>query len=479
MKSLKKFLCAVLVIAMISTFVVFSASAAGTIAYGAGTVSASLLNIRSGPRTNNKILGTIDNGEKVIILEKSTSDWYRVNYDGTVGYVASRYLSNVFTAENFDAEGKVNDTDVRYRSGPSTSDTILGVIPKGAKVEINGINNGWYKLVYNGKTGYMRSDYIDVTSFDETEKEDTNSGSSTTQKPENNTSSSETAVNKNGSVTGNYVRFRNAPSLNSTIISLLNKGTSVKVVAETDGWYKITYGGNTGYMSSDYIVIASGDSSSETSKPSTSTPSTSNPDVEEMDESGHVTGNYVRLRKGPSTTAAIITTLNKGTSVKITGKTDGWYEIRYNGNTGYMSADYIKIGEAPAASGGSELGRQIADYTLQFEGYRYVYGEESPSRGFDCSGLMYYVYGQFGYSIERGAGSQYRASGVHISKSELQPGDLIFFAGNGPANGVTHVGMYIGNDQFIHASTSRTGVIISDLNSTYYQSVYYGAKRII
>ena len=477
MKHLKKILCAVLVVIMITTTTAFSAGAAGTVAYGAGTVSASLLNIRSGPGTNHTILGTVDNGEKVVILEKSTDEWYRINYDGTVGYVSSRYISNVLTAENFDAEGKVNDSGVRYRTGPSTSDSVLGTIPKGTKVQIIGINSGWYKLIYNGKTGYMRSDYIDITSFDEV-KEETNTGSSTTQKPEENTGSSETSVNKNGSVTGNYVRFRSAPSLNATIISMLNKGTTVKVVAETDGWYKITYGSNTGYMSKDYIVLSSGESSSGNT---TTTPpaSSTDPDVETMDESGYVTGNYVRLRKGPSTNDAIITTLNRGTSVKVIGKTNGWYQIRYNGNTGYMSADYVKLGEAPSATGGSEVGRKIAEYTLQFEGYRYVYGGASPSTGFDCSGLMYYVYGQFGYSIQRGAGSQYNYSGVHISKSELQPGDLIFFAGNGPANGVTHVGMYIGDGKFIHASTSRTGVIISDLNSTYYTSVYYAAKRIV
>ena len=81
MKSLKKFLCAVLVFAMIATSVVFTASAAGTIAYGAGTVSATTLNIRSGPGTNYSIVDTVKNGEIVVIIEKSTSEWYRINYD--------------------------------------------------------------------------------------------------------------------------------------------------------------------------------------------------------------------------------------------------------------------------------------------------------------------------------------------------------------------------------------------------------------
>ena len=473
MKYLKKCLCAVLVFAIITTSVVFSASAAGTIAYGAGTVSATVLNIRSGPGTSYSVVDTVENGEIVVILEKSTDDWYRINYDGSVGYVSSRYLKNVLTAENFDAEGTVNDTGVRYRTGPSTSDGTLGTIPKGTDVKIIGINNGWYKLVYNGKTGYMRSDYIDLNGFTEAEDDDNNTE---TENPGNTTTNPETSVNKKGSVTGNYVRFRSAPSLTSAIISLLNKGTSVDVVAETDGWYKITYGGSTGYMSSDYIALSSGNTSSDTT---TSTPSTPEPDVEKMDEKGYVTGNYVRMRKGPSTTNSIITTLNKGTAVTVTGKTGDWYQINYNGNVGYMSADYISIGEAPTVSDSSELGQQIADYTMQFEGYRYVYGGSSPSSGFDCSGLMYYVYAQFGYSIQRRASLQYAYNGVHVSKSELQPGDMIFFAGDGPAYGVTHVGMYIGDGKFIHASTSSTGVIVSDLNSSYYTRVYYGAKRVV
>ncbi len=474
MKHLKKFLCAVLAFVMITTTVVFSADAAGTVAYGAGTVSATTLNIRSGPGTGYAVVDTVKNGEIVVILEKSTDEWYRINHDGTIGYVSSRYLKNVLTAENFDAEGTVNATSVRYRTGPSTSDSSLGVIPKDTEVDIIGINNGWYKLVYNGKTGYMRSDYIDLNGASESDNNTDDDKDTETEAPGNSDTSNETAVNKKGSVTGNYVRFRSEPSLSSAIIRLLNKGTAVEVVAEVDGWYKIAYGGSTGYMSTDYVTLSTGSTSSDTTPPTTS-----EFDVEAMDEDGYVTGNYVRMRKGPATTYGIITSLNKGASVSITGKTGNWYQIKYNGNVGYMSADYISIGEAPAVSDSYELGKQIADYTMQFEGYRYVYGGSSPSSGFDCSGLMYYVYGQFGYSIQRRASLQYAYNGVHVSKSELQPGDMIFFAGDGAAYGVTHVGMYIGDGKFIHASTSNTGVIVSDLNSTYYTRVYYGAKRVV
>ena len=100
----------------------------------------------------------------------------------------------------------------------------------------------------------------------------------------------------------------------------------------------------------------------------------------------------------------------------------------------------------------------------------------SPS-GFDCSGFVGYVYKQNGYSLKRVASDIYYNNGVSVSKSELQAGDLVFFSNS--SESVGHVGIYIGGNQMIHASTSRTGVIISDLGSSYYIQHYVGAKRII
>jgi cell wall-associated NlpC family hydrolase len=91
---------------------------------------------------------------------------------------------------------------------------------------------------------------------------------------------------------------------------------------------------------------------------------------------------------------------------------------------------------------------------------------------------VYYVFRQFDYSVTRTASSQYSHDGTKISKSELQPGDLVFFSSNGGYN-VTHVGIYIGNNEFVHASTPKIGVVVSSLDSTYYTNVWYGAKRVL
>ena len=112
----------------------------------------------------------------------------------------------------------------------------------------------------------------------------------------------------------------------------------------------------------------------------------------------------------------------------------------------------------------------------KYLGYPYVYGGMSPS-GFDCSGFVNYVYKLCGYSMNRVASSIYYGNGVYVNKSDLQLGDLVFFSNS--SDSVGHVGIYIGNNQFIHASSSTVGVIISDLGSSYYLAHYVGAKRLI
>ena len=108
-------------------------------------------------------------------------------------------------------------------------------------------------------------------------------------------------------------------------------------------------------------------------------------------------------------------------------------------------------------------------------GYGYRWGGSSPSTGFDCSGLVYYVYKQFGYTLNRVAQDQ-ASNGVHVEPSAIQPGDILcFYSGS---SYIGHVGIYIGGGRFVHASNSTTGVIISEL-SGYYSSRGYEARRIV
>ena len=115
---------------------------------------------------------------------------------------------------------------------------------------------------------------------------------------------------------------------------------------------------------------------------------------------------------------------------------------------------------------------------MQFKGYRYVYGGSSPS-GFDCSGMVYYVYKQFGYNVGRTCTAQLNNGYPHITRGNLKPGDIVLFertyTSSRPA---THSGIYIGNGQFIHAANTRSGVVITSLSNDYYSSRFICGVRI-
>lgn len=134
----------------------------------------------------------------------------------------------------------------------------------------------------------------------------------------------------------------------------------------------------------------------------------------------------------------------------------------------------VNLGDAQAASG--RTGRQIARVALKYKGTHYVWGGNSP-RGFDCSGFTQYVVRRVtGIDMGQGVPGQWKF-GSRVAKGTWRPGDLVFFA-NTFERGLSHVGIYIGRNRFIHAENERTGVVISDIGSDYYASHYYGARRV-
>ena len=133
---------------------------------------------------------------------------------------------------------------------------------------------------------------------------------------------------------------------------------------------------------------------------------------------------------------------------------------------GNDNSDFSGGTQAVSASSSS-----LVQFAAKYVGYPYIYGASGP-RAFDCSGFTSFVYRQYGISIPRTSQSQFGV-GQAVSKGNLQPGDLVFFYG-----GISHVGIYAGGGNFIHAANSRTGVTISNLNDGFYAGVYKGARRI-
>lgn len=375
MKTIKRAVFLALALLLMASLPMLTAGAAGVIAEGAAEVSASALNLRSGAGADTSILTTIPRGATVVVLDKQSSSWYRVHYNGTTGYVSADYLKNFSASAALQLSGTVNESDVRIRDRASTSGPILGTASKGASVSVTGIDNGWYRISAEGHTGYMRSDYITLTG----------AGSSSSSASGSSSGSGSSSAGKAGTVTGSYVNFRTGPSTSSSVIRVLSKGTSVTVLEESSGWCKLIHSGATGYMSSQYVSTAASSSGSSSSGSSTVSETA-------MDETGTVTGSYVNVRTGPSTGYQVTTTLPRNTQVKILAKSGSWYKVSYNGSTGYMASDYIRIGAAAVGSSSSGSGKasdcaagSVALYsasdlrrmgTFRWNGYRWTWYSE-------------------------------------------------------------------------------------------------------
>ena len=286
---------------------------------------------------------------------------------------------------------------------------------------------------------------------------------------------SSTGIKAIGLVSGSDVRMRSQSNTNSSILATLAKNTAVAVTGSTDGWYQISYNGNSGYMSADYLTVKSSASG--------------------LSAYGKVKADTLNVRSGASSGSSVVSTVSNGTYVDVTGFENGWFAISANGTSGYVSGDYLMLVSSKGANpsntstatdnstassttdtpGGSATGNQIAATAQEYLGCEYTYGGSGPS-SFDCSGLTMYVYGLYGISLPHGATGQY-GYGTSVDQSNLQPGDLVFFSSSDAAIG--HVGIYIGNRQFVHASTYNVGVITSSLDSGSYPSRYVGARRLV
>jgi cell wall-associated NlpC family hydrolase len=245
----------------------------------------------------------------------------------------------------------------------------------------------------------------------------------------------------------------------------------------------------------DYLVLSDGSSGGGSSSDGGSSDGGGGGGLSKGDHA--VTTADLNLRYDASFTAGVAAVAPEGTVVKITGGADnGFYPVDWDGLKGFMSGDYLSATDedlsqrggsgAPGGDGGgvsgggggggSATGEAIANYAMQYLGYPYVWATHGPS-SFDCSGFTYWVVlNTLGIDIGTGLWTQV-AAGSSVSQSNLQPGDLVFFQ-NTFEWGLSHVGIYIGNGQFIHAENESTGVVISSLSSSYYSSRWYGAVRL-
>lgn len=180
--------------------------------------------------------------------------------------------------------------------------------------------------------------------------------------------------------------------------------------------------------------------------------------------------------------ARVVTSIPVGYNLSIKGQENSWLYVEDdNGNVGYVRSDFVSFrnGAKPAnKTAASALAESIVEYSKQFVGLPYVWGGTSLTAGADCSGFVQSVYRNFGISISRTSYQQFANDGTYVSKDNLQPGDLVFFASSGDGS-ASHVGMYVGDGKYINEVDYGIGCKISDLSTAYSKGTYLGAKRIV
>ncbi len=264
-----------------------------------------------------------------------------------------------------------------------------------------------------------------------------------------------------GTVNADDVNLRTAAGTSSSVIKTVAEGSPLVVIDRSDSeWYKVWCSGTEGYMSSDYISFS-----------------------ENLDAdfgTGTIDGTTVRLRSAADYSASTLAYLDTGASLTVTGVSGCWYEVSNGSYSGYVHSDYLALANQvlpePQTADYTTGGSAIVATAQKYLGVPYVWAGTSPS-GFDCSGFVYYVYKENGYKTNRTAASLF-SNGVYVDRSQLQPGDVICFY-SGSYGYIGHCGIYIGNNQFIHASSSSGKVVVNSLSESYYNSHYYGARRIV
>ncbi|MGX4608241.1 SH3 domain-containing protein [Priestia sp. JNUCC 25] len=201
---------------------------AATVTY---KVTASKLNVRSGAGTNYGIIGSVVKDQMLSVVSKSGS-WYKINYNGRTGYVSSDYVqaSGTTTPPAESTTYTVTASTLNVRSGAGTSYASIGSVTKGQKLSVVSKSGSWYKINYNGRTGYVSSDYVQA--------------SGTTTPP---------AESTTYTVTASTLNVRSGAGTSYASIGSVTKGQKLSVVSKSGSWYKINYNGRTGYVSSDYV----------------------------------------------------------------------------------------------------------------------------------------------------------------------------------------------------------------------------------
>ena len=254
-------------------------------------------------------------------------------------------------------------------------------------------------------------------------------------------------------ISSGNLNIRQEASTDSEVIGILTNHNACELLEDAGEWYKVTSGKVTGYVNKQYLVT--GDEAEAIAEQEIKTVATVNTET-------------LNVRAEKSTEAAVLSQVGNSEAFTVNSVADGWVEISVDDSVGYISQDYVTLAQAlPTAKtieqvkygdGVSDVRASVVSYALQFVGNRYVWGGTSLEKGIDCSGFTMRILGKYGISLPHSSKAQ-PSYGTKISASEAKPGDLFFY---GSGRSISHVAIYIGNGQIVHASNKRDGIKVSN-----------------
>ena len=417
-------------------------------------------------------------------------------------------LSNKVQAQT----ATVTADTLNLRSEASTDSSIVKLLNQGEELDVISDEGDWLRVSSDGTEGYVSKDYVQVN------EETVNTTPETpTETP------TQTPTTENPSETGTTTvvtsrvnqdtQIRILPLINSNVLENISSGATVTIITSTNKWTFVETDTISGWVlnsvleenttsTSDNQTTGNTDNGNTNNTSSPENNDTTNQSSDTMYDTAvtkYINGSSVYIRNEPSTDASIVISLIRNTDVTVTGENGDWYKVKYGDFEGYIFKELLSDEqteqtnrhmplaettnlqeniEQTSNSNESSLGQEIVEYAKQYLGYPYVYGGAGSS-SFDCSGFTMYVYKNFGYSLSHSARAQSKM-GTYVEKENLQPGDLVFFLDYETMDDIGHCGIYIGDGNFIHAS-SGTGycVKISTLLSGSYDRRYATARRLI
>jgi len=296
-----------------------------------------LLNVRSGPGTNHAILGTLKHGEKLSVTDEN-NEWYKLTFSGKTGYVSKTWTKadNPAPATPQTKTVYVNTQGnvLNVRSGPGMTHAVLGTLKHGEKLSVTDENSEWYKLAYNGKTGYVSKAWTKADNPAAAAKPPTS--------PTTPTSPTSKTVYAN--TPGTILNVRSGPGTSYSIIGGYKHGEKITVAEENSSWYRVVVVGRIGYINKSFVTESASGASGASGSSGSSGSSGASSSAQPATKTGTVNSTVgLNVRSGPGTDNKILGGIAHGTKVTILEQSDGWYKIKYGAADGWVNATYVTV----------------------------------------------------------------------------------------------------------------------------------------